>query len=159
MILAANKILCEKSFLRIRRPFTTLLSQAGRINEMGGTWQPNIVPSSLKSCTNWRDGDARGTRREEKILVDIGSSRVRACLYICVNVQNTYTIDRHVQGGPKHDHYSTTPTFPGVVSGGAQITSLKEHRSLHGPTIRQWSRYRASVFTLPLLCTASNAMN
>lgn len=141
MILAANKILCEKSFLRIRRPFTTLLSQAGRINEMGGTWQPNIVPSSLKSCTNSRRqrGENEEGGGEKRYPSNVRSClRIRTCMSIRVNAQNTYTTDRHVQGGPKHDHYSTAPTFPGVVSGGVQITSPKEHRSLHGPTIRQW---------------------
>jgi len=145
MILAANKILCEKSFLRIRRPFTTLLSQAGCINEMGGTWQPNIVPSALKSCTNWRRR-REWNEEETRSTVDL---RVCVRVYMCVNVQNTHITDRHVQGGPKHDHYSTAPTFPGVVSGSAQITSLKEHRSLHGPTIRQCVdrlRYRNGVY-------------
>lgn len=158
MILAANKILYEKSFLRIRRPFTTLLSQAGRINEMGGTWQSNIVPSSLKSCTNWRRRCKRNEEGREDTRPTLGL-RVCVRVYIRVNAQNTYTTDRHVQGGPKHDHYSTAPTFPGVVSSGVQITSLKEHRSLHGPTIRQWGRNTVPVFTLPLLCNALNAMN
>jgi len=142
--LAANKILREKSFLRVRRPFTTLLSQARRINEMGGTWQPNIVPSSLKSCTNSRrkaneenGGDVRPTF--------VHRARARTFrTYVCmrVNAQNTHTTDRHVWGGPKHDHYSTAPTFPAAASGGVQITSSKEHRSLHEPTIRQrrWDR-------------------
>jgi len=160
MILAANKILREKSFLRIRRPFTTLLSQARRINEMGGTWQPNIVPSSLKSCTNSKrkaDEENGGDARRRSYIARASTFPTYVCMR--VNAQNTHTTDRHVRGGPKHDHYSTAPTFPAAASGGVQITSSKEHRSLHEPTIRQrgWDgvEYPVLVFTLPLLCTVS----
>jgi len=62
MILAANKILCEKSFSANKKAFYDL-AESGCINEVGGTWQPNKVPSSLKSCIPTENDDERGRKR------------------------------------------------------------------------------------------------
>lgn len=76
-----------------------LLSQAERINEMGGTWQTNILPSSLKSRTDF----AAKTENREERREFVFDSRV------CVK-RRTHTRARNIRGlvhrvpWPKYDH-------------------------------------------------------
>lgn len=95
-IVSANK----KAF------YECLLSQAWHINEMGGTWQSNIVPSTLKFCTNLRKGVLK-TGWYSRYQHDVRLS------YVYVNVQNantttdTYRVDQNTTTIQQDRHFRT----------------------------------------------------